>query len=83
MRRIGLVGDALRQRDAGRQRDRGRAGGRAEKRAAVEEQMLWGGAAFGHFPAAAANDVHGPDPSGSLREVRPAGITGKSRCEAA
>ena len=64
MRRIGRVGDALRERDARREaRSQPRRGG-AEERAAVEEQMLGRGAAFGHFPAAAANDVHGPYPSG-------------------
>ena len=54
-----MIGDALRQRELGREPDRGRARGGAQEGAAIEEHMLGRGAAFGHFPAAAANDVHG------------------------
>ena len=79
--RIGLVGDALRQRDAGSEARRSNARGRTEKRTAVEEQMLRRGAAFWHLPAAAANDVHGPYPSEWLRkEYGPDGSQASHGC---
>ena len=58
-----------------------RRAGRAKKAAAVEEQMLGRGVAFGHFPAAAANDVHGliPPDIGACKEYGAAAFTGKSR----
>jgi hypothetical protein len=57
--RVGLVADALGERELRRKAGSRGTGRDRQQRSAIEEKMLGGGAAFGRFPAAAADDVHG------------------------
>jgi hypothetical protein len=80
--RVLRIGRALRLRDARRERHGASARRRRQKTTAVEEQVFGGRLAFGHFPAAAADDIHGHSPCvgiGMMLGVRLLPFTGKSR----